>query len=92
MDFFYLCSHAFICLVFLVDGFPSQPFLFTWFFLCGYDIGAESPTSLRPLNSIASSNLHGNGHAPSTHTSVAPIRTYANLLWQNVGNFLWWKV
>jgi hypothetical protein len=46
------------------------------FLLCGCDIGVEAPTSLMPLNFIASSNLHGNGHAPLTHTCVAPVRTY----------------
>jgi hypothetical protein len=55
-------------------------FIYMVFLLCGCDTGVEAPTSLRPLNSIASSNLHGSGHAPLTRTCVAPIRTYANFL------------
>jgi hypothetical protein len=55
-------------------------FIYMVFLLCGCDIGAEAPTSLRPLNSIASSNFHGNGRAPSTHTCVVPVRTYVDLL------------
>ncbi len=45
-------------------------FIYMVFLLCGCDIGAQAPTSLRPLDSIALSNLHGDGHGPHRLTFV----------------------
>jgi hypothetical protein len=39
----------------------------------------------KPLNSLASSNLRGDGSAPSTHRRVAPVRTCSELRQQSGG-------
>jgi hypothetical protein len=55
--------------------------------VCGCEIGAAvgAPGNSKPLNSVASSNLRGDGSAPSTHRRVAPVRTYSGLRHQSGG-------
>lgn len=62
-----------------------KPFVWLWYCCLCQGTGANS----RSLNSVASSNLRGNGSAPSTHTWVASVRTCSLLAaakrWQQVG-------
>jgi hypothetical protein len=55
--------------------------------VCGCEIGAAvgAPGNSKPLNSLASSNLRGDGSAPSTHRRVAPVRTCSDLRQQSRG-------
>jgi hypothetical protein len=55
--------------------------------VCGCEIGAAvgTPSNSKPLNSLASSNLRGDGSAPSTHRLVALVRTCSDLRQQSGG-------